>query len=253
MLLGSVTYNVLKDWDLETILTKLPEAGFEAVELRTTHKHGVEPTMGPADRAKVRQRFERGKVRLLSYGTVCEFHSPDPAVRKKHLDDGRAFIDLAHDTGAWGIKVRPNGLPQGVPHETTVKTIGACLRELGDYGAGKGVEIWMEVHGRDTQNPPVSHAIMKVANHPNVGVCWNSNQTDIVNGSVKPSFDLLKPYIKSVHINELSNDRYPWRELFSLLRQMKYDRYTLCECQESKEPERFLRWYHALWKELNRA
>ena len=34
---------------------------------------------------------------------------------------------------------------------------------------------------------------------------------------------------------------------------MKYDRYTLCECQESKEPERFLAWYRALWKELNRA
>ena len=32
MLLGSVTYNVLKDWDLETIIKKLEEAGFEAVE-----------------------------------------------------------------------------------------------------------------------------------------------------------------------------------------------------------------------------
>jgi len=252
MLLGSVTYNVLKDWDLETLIAKLEEAGFEAVELRTSHKHGVEPTIGPAERDKVRARFEKSKVRLLSYGTVCEFHSPDAAVRRKHVEDGKRFIDLAHDTGAWGIKVRPNGLPKEVSPETTIQNIGASLRELGDYGAGKGVEIWMEVHGRDTQNPPISAAIMKAAKHANVGVCWNSNATDVVKGSVKPSFDLLRPFIKSVHINELSND-YPWRELFTLLQKSGYDRYTLAEVQESKEPERFLRWYAALWKELKRS
>ena len=32
-----------------------------------------------------------------------------------------------------------------------------------------GVEIWMEVHGPTTQNPPVSAAIMKAAKHHNVG------------------------------------------------------------------------------------
>ncbi len=31
--LGCVTYNLLKDWDLETIIRKLEEAGYEAVEV----------------------------------------------------------------------------------------------------------------------------------------------------------------------------------------------------------------------------
>src|SRR5206468_12681695 len=48
MLLGAVTYNVLKDWDLETILKNLEAAGFEAVELRTGHKHGVEISLDAA-------------------------------------------------------------------------------------------------------------------------------------------------------------------------------------------------------------
>jgi len=253
MHLGCVTYNICKDWDLETLIGKLEEAGFEAVELRTSHKHGVEPTIDQAARKKVQARFERSKIRLLSYGSTAEFHSPDPAVRAKNVADAKTFIDLAHDTGAWGVKVRPNGLPKEVPPEKTIAGIGAALRELGDYGAGRGVEIWMEVHGRDTQNPPVSAAIMKAAKHDNVGVCWNSNPTDIVNGSVKQYFDLLRPHIKNIHINELADPSYPWRELFTLLRQAKYERYMLCECQESKEPERFLKWYRALWKELTRA
>jgi sugar phosphate isomerase/epimerase len=253
MLLGAVTYNVLKDWDLDTIIRNLSAAGFEAVELRAEHAHGVSPALGSAERTAVMKKFEGSKVRLLSYGSTCEFQSPDAAVRKKNVEDAKHWIELAHDTGAWGVKVRPNGMPEGVAPELTVKRIGESLREVGDYGAGRGVEIWMEVHGRTTQNPPVAAAIMKATNHPQVGLCWNSNPTDVVNGSVKPSFDLLRPWIKNAHINELADTRYPWRELFTLLRQAKYERYTLCEAQESKEPERFLRYYRALWRELTRA
>jgi sugar phosphate isomerase/epimerase len=251
MHLGAVTYNVLKDWDIETIIKNLEATGFEAVELRTQHKHGVEPSIPAAEREKVRNRFANSKVRLLSFGSTCEFHAPEESVRQKNVEEGKRWIDLAHDTGALGVKVRPNNLPDGVPQDTTVSRIGECLRELGAYGAGRGVEIWMEVHGRGTQNPPVSAAIMKATKHDLVGVCWNSNPTDIVNGSVKPHFNLLRPWIKSVHINELASN-YPYRELFQLLRQARYERYTLCEAQESKEPERFLRWYAALWRELNR-
>ncbi len=252
MKLGAVTYNVLKDWDLETVIRKLEEAGFEAVELRTEHKHGVETTNTPEQRAAVKARFERSPVKLLSYGSTCEFHSPDAAVRRKNVEAAKAWIDLAHDTGAWGVKVRPNGFPPGVSREETISNIGNCLRDLGEYGQGRGVEVWLEVHGRETQAPPVCAAIMKVANHRQVGVCWNSNQADVVNGSVKQSFDLLRPWIKNCHITELVNPQYPYRELFQLLRASGYDRYTLMEVAESKEPERFMRYYRALWRELTR-
>jgi sugar phosphate isomerase/epimerase len=250
--LGAVTYNVLKDWDLETLITKLEKVGFEAVELRTTHAHGVEPSLDAAARERVRRRFERSKVRLLSFGTTAEFHSPDADVRKKNVADAKAFVELAHDTGAWAVKVRPNGFPDGVPRETTIARIGECLRELGDYGAGRGIEIWLEVHGPETQVPTVAAAIMRATRHPNAGLCWNSNETDIVDGSVKQNWELLRPWVKNAHINELADGYYPWRELFALMRQAGYDRYTLCEVRESKEPERFLAWYKALWTELSR-
>src|SRR5215212_9832656 len=64
--LGLVTYNLAKDWDLSTIIKNCEATGFEAVELRTTHKHGFEPTIDAAARAEVRKRFADSKVRLLS-------------------------------------------------------------------------------------------------------------------------------------------------------------------------------------------
>jgi sugar phosphate isomerase/epimerase len=251
--LGAVTYNTLKDFDVETIIRILNGAGFEGVELRTGHKHGVEPAISQAERIRVRRLFEQSKIRLVSYGTTCRFQSPDAAERKQQVEIAKQFVDLAHDTGAMGIKIQPMGFPAGVPMETSVQNFGGSLHELGDYGATRGVEIWMEIHGRGTSDPPVAAAILRAAGHKNVGACWNSNDTDIANGSVKVSFELLKPWIKSVHIAELSNDHYPWREFFTLLRNAKYDRYTFAEVAESKEPERFLRWYRALWTELNRS
>ena len=254
MHLGAVTYNILKDWDLETIIRKLEAAAFEAVELRTGHAHGVEPTLDAAARERVKSRFEKSKVRLLSLGSTCEFQSPDPEERRKQLETGRKFIELAHDVGAWGVKMRPNSLPKdkSIPLETTVKNIAAGLREMGEYATRWGVEIWMEVHGSTTQNPPVSAAIMKACGHKNVGLCWNSNNTDITDGSVRQSFELLRPWLRNCHIHDLT-EGYPYREFFSLLRRSDYERYTLCEAPESKEPERFLRYYGALWRELQRA
>ena len=248
MQLGAVTYNVLKDMDLDTVIRTLEAADFDCVELRTGHKHAVEPTISEDERKRVADRFARSKVKLLSYGTTCEFQSADPAERKRQIDLAKQFVSLAHDTNATGVKVRPNGLAKGVPRETSIANIAAGLREVGDHGYVHGVEIWLEVHGPETQVPTAAAEIMRATNHKNVGLCWNSNPTDVVNGSVKASFDLLRPWLKSCHINELISG-YPYRELFRLMKQSGYDRWTLCECPESKEPDRFLRYYRALWTE----
>jgi sugar phosphate isomerase/epimerase len=249
MQLGAVTYNVLKDMDLETVITTLEAAGYEGVELRTGHKHGVEPTLDEAGRTRVRERFQRSKVRLLSFGTTCEFQSADAAERAKQIDLAKQFVTLAHDTAAVGVKVRPNGLAKGVPRETTIRNIAAGLREVGDFGYVHGVEIWLEVHGAETQVPATAAEIMRATNHKNVGLCWNSNPPDVIEGSVKANFQLLRPWLKSCHINELVSG-YPYKELFALMKASGYDRWTLCEAGESKEPERFLKYYRALWREL---
>ena len=91
--------------------------------------------------------------------------------------------------------------------------------------------------------------MMEVADHSHVGICWNSNPTDVENGSVKKNFELLKPWLRSAHINELSKQEYPWRELFGLMKQADYNRYCLMEIAETSDPLRLMRFYRALWLE----
>jgi len=256
--LGTVTYQVGAAMDLPTLLQSCKAAGFEAVELRTTHAHKVEPSLNADQRRDVKKQFADSGVALWGYGSVCEFHSPDAAVVKKNVEDCRAFCRLAADTGARGVKVRPNGLPKGVETARTLEQIGKALQECGKAASDHGVEIWVEVHGGGTSLPENMRTLMDHCSHPSVGVCWNSNGTDVKDGSIKTAFDLLKKDIKSCHINELWNP-YPWKELFAGLKSIGYDRVTLAEvagvpeAPGAKAPEaavRFMRYYRALWKEL---
>ena len=87
----------------------------------------------------------------------------------------------------------------------------------------------------------------------NCALCWNSNPDEVdENGSIAANFALLQPWIRSCHINRVAAPGYPWRELFTLLREAGYDRFTLAEIQDSPDRERLLTYYRALWQELNR-
>jgi sugar phosphate isomerase/epimerase len=248
MRLGLVTYNLAKDWDLPTLIKNCEATGFEGVELRTTHRHGVEVTLSAAERVEVRKRFADSRVTLFGLGSAFDYHTPDPAKLRRDLEATKEYIVLAHDVGARGVKVRPNGLPREVPVEKTLEQIGRALRELGEFGAGYGQQIRLEVHGPGTSRLRHIKTIMDVADHPNVGVCWNSNQTDLEDGGFDANFDLVRDKIVEVHLRDLYLEEYPWRRLLTRLNQIGYDSFCLAEIPESTDPLRVMRYFRALWR-----
>jgi len=248
MKLGLVTYQLAAEWDLDTIIRKGEELGYKGVELRTTHKHGVEPSLSKAEREKVRKKFADSSVKLVGLGSVCDYHTSDPEELRKKIEETKAFILLARDVGAEGVKVRPNAFPEGVPKEKTIEQIGLSLGEVSRFAADYGVKIRLEVHGAGTAHPPFIKQMVDIANHSNCYVCWNSNLTDLdENGCLDRNFALLSDKIEIVHINELSNE-YPWVRLFYLLQKKNFTGWCLAEVGGSSEPERFFRYYRALFE-----
>jgi sugar phosphate isomerase/epimerase len=254
MKLGLVTYMWGAEWDLPTIIDNCTQTGFEGVELRTTHKHGVEVTLSKEQRAEVRKRFDDSPVKFVGPGTACEYQSPDHGVLQQQIELTKKFVELSADTGGTGIKVRPNGFVKGEERDKTIERIGLALRECGKFAEGYNQQIRVEVHGRGTQEPAVMQKIMQVADHPLVVVCWNSNPGETVNGSLAHSFGLLKDKLgATVHIHDLFDKEYPYRELFALLRGVDYKGYCLSESPATKDPLVVMRYYRALFNELARA
>lgn len=232
MKFGLVTYLWGQDMDLPTVISSCEKSGLGGVELRTQHKHGVEPALSKIERAEVRKRFEDSPVELVGYGSNAQFHEANPEKVKANIELTKQYIELMHDCGGSGVKVKPNSFVEGVEHEKTIEQIGKALNEVAVYGQQYGQQIRVEVHGAGTSELPVIKAIFDVAGHPNVGVCWNSNAEDLKGEGLEHNFNLVKGrFGKTVHVRELTIDDYPYGQLFRLLHGMKYDGWVLLEAR----------------------
>ncbi len=226
---GLVTYQWGKDWDLPTLLKNCEEAQVLGVELRTTHKHGVEPSLTDTERSMVRSRFEASPVQLVGIGSNERYDSPDPAVLKKAIEETKAFIRLSHDVGGSGVKVKPDSFHKDVPREKTITQIGKALNELAEYAIGFGQQIRLEVHGQCAQLPTIK-AILDVADNPQVAVCWNSNPQDLEAPGLEHNFNLVKARLgRTTHIHRFDVKGYPWAQLLDLYVQADYSGWMMLE------------------------
>ncbi len=232
MRFGLVTYLWGQDWDLPTLIANCEKTGVLGVELRTQHKHGVESSLNTQQRREVKKRFADSPVTLLGPGTNFAFHHTDPTKLRRDIDDAKKYLKLSYDCGGSGIKVKPNDLPKGVPHEKTVEQIGKSLNELGRYAAEFDQVVRVEVHGRGTSSLPIMKAIMNVAEHPRVGVCWNCNSQDLEGEGLEHNFNLVKDrFADTVHIRELNVGDYPYQQLMNLFVKMDYKGWILLEAR----------------------
>jgi hypothetical protein len=73
---------------------------------------------------------------------------------------------------------------------------------------------------------------MDVADHPNVGVCWNCNGQDLEGEGLEYNFNLVKDrFGDTAHIRELNIGDYPYQELMNLFVAMDYDGWILLEAR----------------------
>src|SRR3989442_1301034 len=247
MKLGMVTYQLGQDWTIDTIIKNCEAAAFQGVELRTSHKHEVEVTLSKEERERVKSAFKDSNVELMGLGSAFDYHTPDADKLKKDIAATKEYIRLAHDVGAPGVKVRPNGFPKEVAKEKTLEQIGRSLRELGEFGDSQGIQIRLEVHGTGTSLLPNIKRIMDVADHKMVGVCWNSNQTDLNGDGFDANFNLVKEKIFTVHMRDLYLQEYPFRRLLNRLNETGFTGYCLAEIPQSADPVRVMKYFPALW------
>ncbi len=250
---GLMSYNLAKDWDIDTIIKNCTQTGFEHIELRTTHAHGVEVTMGKEQRQTIRKRFEDAGLKI-SLASGFAYHYPDPAKLRKEIEGTKEYVILAQDVGAIGFRVFPNALPggKGIPEEQTMRQIGKALAEVCLFAHDHGVKIALEVHGNGTNIVGRVKQMVDYSECPYAYINWNCDANDAKGPGLDANFASVKDRIANVHMHELC-DNYPYRRLFELLRQAGYTGYCDAEIEASKEPIRLMKYYRATFLALQNA
>jgi sugar phosphate isomerase/epimerase len=191
-------------WPWKAVLDNAVANGYAAIELR-----GIEGDMDLPKRPELtgsglqqsRADLKAHGLKISDLGSSVELHEPDAAKRARQIDDGRRFIDLAHEIGAPYVRVFGNKYVEGEPKATTVARIAEGMRTLGEYAGQAGVMVIIESHGDFTD----SAVLRDLLEHsgPHAALLWDTHHT-VVEGKEAPAdtFARVGRYVKHTHIKD---------------------------------------------------
>ena len=251
MKLSLLTYELASAWTLEKLIDVAHSCGFSGLEFRAEegHKHGVELERTPAERREIRSRLEDAYLEAVGIGTSSRFDSAEPSERLASIRRTQQFIVLAADVGCRRVRVFGNDFPAGVARDDCMGYVAESLRTLGEFAEPHGVDVLLEMHGQFNYWG-FARAVVKMADHPRVGLVYNCDKRDLVAGSIAATYSQVRTFIRHVHMHSLT-DGFPYPELFSLLAADGYSGYLSSEVSGAEAPTR--EEYFALYTSLFRA
>ena len=200
-------------WEWKTILENAAKWGFSGIELR-----GIQGEMDLTKRPEFsKERIQRSlrelkekNLKIANLGSSAHLHDPDSKVNAQQLDEGKRFIDLAHELKSPYIRVFGDKFVTGEARETSLERVVAGLRNLGQHARGSGVTVLIESHG-DFFDSPTLKKVLETVNLPTVALLWDAHHTCVM-GKEKPAdtWQALGKYVRHVHLKDSipkGNDR----------------------------------------------
>src|ERR1043166_8143326 len=139
------------DWDFGRITDFAVKNGYTGIEIRGILR---EMDLTKCDifstaekRSATLKMMSDNGLTFVDLGSSANMHIWDVAERKKNLDEGRRFIDLANQVNCPFIRVFPNSFPKDKGKNETMDLIAKGLLELADYAKESMVTVLMEKNG----------------------------------------------------------------------------------------------------------
>ena len=194
------------DWEFQKIVDFATANNYTGIELRGIKR---ELDLTKCDEFKTPQVIQQTMsllkqkdLHFVDLGSSCNLHIADASERKKNLDEGRTFIDLAKQLHCPYIRVFPNIFPKDQEKNATMDRMISGLLELGDHAKGSNVTVLMETHGDMVHSEDIEK-VMTSALHPHVGLVWDvANMWSITKEPPVDVYKKLKKYIRHTHIKD---------------------------------------------------
>lgn len=250
MHLGLMAYQLAKEWDIEATAKMCKDGRMESFEFfaEPSYKQKISLDMQPAEAKKVRKVFADSGVQIAGLAITEVYDSPSVTQVKEAVARTKQFVLLAVDIGAPRLRCLGDKLHENEPKAWTSARIASALSEIVHYSAGLGVDIGFEMHGSFT-NWEDALEVVKRVNHPRCYLVHNSQPGNTPPEDFDRVFDLLRPHIGHVHLNDLLETRFPYRKFLRKLRDTNYEGFFSLELAPSQDPLRVLHLTHALFHE----
>ena len=188
--------------DLVEIVDLASRIGYDGIEPRivSDHKHGIEIDTSAAERNEAKSKAAAKGILIGCVATSCKY--ADPATTPENIETTHSAIDLAADLGAKRIRVFGGQIGQGLDRGAAVEVVAKALSETADHAKERGVNVCMETHD-DWCNPRDVAAVMARVNRSHIAVNWDVlHPVRTGTASIDESFEILKPWIKHVHVHD---------------------------------------------------
>jgi sugar phosphate isomerase/epimerase len=194
------------DWTFQQIVDFAVQHGYAGLELRGILKQ-MDLTLcnefiNKENRNATLKLMKEKGLHFVDLGSSCTLHFADVTERKKNLDEGKRFIDLAHEIKCPYVRVFPNLFPKEQEKNATMDLITQGLLELAEHANNSNVSVLIESHG-DLVKTDDLEKIMVAAENPHVGMIWDvANVWTVTKEPPIIVYERLKKYIRHTHIKD---------------------------------------------------
>jgi len=189
------------DKDLDHLLATAREFGYDAVEPRieSGHAHGIELGAAQAARSLARHRADEAGIPLCCIATSRRY--ANPATVQQEVELTLQCVDLAADVGSHRLRVFGGQIPEGLTRPDAVGLLAESLSSVARHAADREVIVCLETHD-DWRNPEDVAAVMRLVDHPAIGVNWDIMHPIRWGSTMLRAFDTLRPWIRHVHFHD---------------------------------------------------
>lgn len=204
------------NWPLARVLDTASRLGYDGVELRFLEGDDAlwaRPELTGGGLRETMARLADAGLAVPCVDTRSSFHSPDPAARRRAVEEAERTAEVAAGLGARGIRVFGDRVQPGADLASTRAWIVGSLAALRDRLRGTGIEVWLETHG-DFAPAAATRALLEEAGSDGLGAVWDpANAFSEFGEEPETGAALLGPYLRHVHLKDVrrpAEGKIPW-------------------------------------------
>ena len=212
--MNPITFSTLAcpGWQIETILAKASEFGYDGIEWRGGPRGHVQPDMPAAKKNLLRQRCSDARLISLAVTAYTSFVSDSAKERQANVDELRHYVDLAVELGAHYVRAFLGELPEGTNLDSSIyERISDCLNAASAYADSVGVKIAIEPHDDFVRSSTVIPIFDQYKSHTDLRVIWDLGNTFAAGELPAEGFNLLKDHFAYVQVKDGKGHTPHWQ------------------------------------------